>query len=169
MSSNDYKLKYIKYKKKYNELKKIKSNVSDIINKIIIVPKEYSVLSYEQKLLFGEYELDSKTLKPISYIKNEYNNKIGGNKFESVSNSNDTLITNVNTLTNTHVNTSVIIPTSTLNTDTESDVVLTKNIISPDEYFSLSDSDKAKYSINESDYEKFPNRVVPKNYKKIMQ
>ena len=42
-----------------------------------------------------------------------------------------------------------------------------KKIITPDEYYLLSESNKSKYEINESDYEKFPNRVVPKNYKKI--
>ena len=46
--------------------------------------------------------------------------------------------------------------------------ILEKIIITPNEYFLLDDSDKAKYEINESDFDKFPNRVVPKNYKKII-
>ncbi len=148
MSSDNYKFKYIKYKKKYNELKKIKDGICEILNKVIIVPKEYNVLSSEQKLLFKPYELNEITSKPISYIKNEYEEKIILNECE-----------NQNT-------------TTTLNGGNTTDeynkiLVLEKNIISPDEYFELSDSDKAKYSINESDYKKFPNRVVPKNYKKI--
>jgi len=49
----------------------------------------------------------------------------------------------------------------------EEELVIKKNIITPDEYYLLSDSNKSKYEINESDYNKFPNRVVPKNYKKI--
>lgn len=146
MSHDNYKLKYIKYKKKYNDLKKIKSSISNIINKIIIIPKEYNILSQDQKNLFKTYEFDSNTSKPISYIKNEYDNGLGG------SNHND-IVTEINTNGSSF--------------KTDSDNVLTKHIISPDEYFCLCDSDKAKYSINESDYQKFPNRVVPKNYKKI--
>lgn len=46
-------------------------------------------------------------------------------------------------------------------------VIMKKQIITPDEYYLLSDSNKSKYEINESDYDKFPNRVVPKNYIKI--
>lgn len=133
MSTDIYKIKYIKYKKKYNELKKLMSNVNEIINKIIIVPKEYNVLNSTQKSLFELYET-TKLNEPISYIKKKYFNELG------IKNS------------------------SGLDYDKN---ILDKKIISPDEYFVLNDSDKAKYEINESDFEKFPNRVVPKNYKKI--
>jgi hypothetical protein len=49
----------------------------------------------------------------------------------------------------------------------EEEFVIKKNIITPDEYYLLSDFNKSKYEIYESDYDKFPNRVVPKNYKKM--
>ncbi len=141
MSTDIYKIKYIKYKKKYNELKKIKLNVNDIVNKTIILPKEFSVLSQEQQQLFILYE-KSKSNLPLSYIKKDYGESIlniGGNNFKETESSSSEQL----------------------------DQILEKNIISPDEYFILQDSDKAKYEIFESDYNKFPNRVVPKNYKKI--
>lgn len=135
MSTDIYKIKYIKYKKKYNELKKLMSSVNDIIDKIIIVPKEYDILNSTQKSLFELYET-TKLNEPISYIKKKYFNELKTkNKLTIKCNKN----------------------------------ILDKNIISPDEYFLLDDSDKAKYEINESDFEKFPNRVVPKNYKKSIK
>ncbi len=53
-----------------------------------------------------------------------------------------------------------------INYDDENNI-MKKNIIMPDEYYLLSDVNKSKYEINDYDYNKFPNRVVPKNYKKI--
>lgn len=139
MSSDIYKLKYIKYKKKYSELKALKENIFNIEDKIIILPKEYNLLNQETKKKFEIYERDTYSI-PISYIKTQYLNKIGlgGENFDTTTSSNK-----------------------------EEDDILEKEIITPDEYFILSDKNKSKYSINESDYEKFPNRVVPKNYKKI--
>ena len=139
MSTDIYKIKYIKYKKKYNELKKLISNKNNIIDKIIIISKEYEVLSHEQKSLFELYETNEFN-EPLSYIKKKYLNEI-----ESI--------------------TEAKIENETSSEQIEN--ILEKKIISPDEYFLLNDSDKAKYEIFESDYEKFPNRVVPKNYKKI--
>jgi hypothetical protein len=140
MSTDIYKIKYIKYKKKYYELKKLNSSIDDIVNKIIIIPKEYNVLSLEQQNLFKIYEIDN-TSNPISYINKDYLNELAKEEPEKLTDS----------------------------SSEEQDMILTKNVISPDEYFILADSDKAKYEINESDYDKFPNRVVPKNYKKIIQ
>jgi hypothetical protein len=139
MSTDIYKLKYIKYKKKYSELKSLKENILNIEDKIIILPKEYNLLNQEIKKKFEIYERDT-NLIPISYIKTQYLNKIGlgGDNLDTTTSSNK-----------------------------EEDYILEKKIITPDEYFILSDKNKSKYSINESDYEKFPNRVVPKNYKKI--
>lgn len=133
-----YKLKYIKYKKKYTELKKIQNNINNIENKIIILPNEYKILSDEIKNKFKVYELNN-NLKPISYIKKEY--KIKEN--------------NSNTINNNKLN-------------NQENFIRLKKIISPDEYFLLSDSNKSKFEINEYDYNKFPNRVVPKNYIKII-
>ena len=145
MSTDIYKIKYIKYKKKYDELKKLKSNINEIIKKIIIVPKEYNILSTKQKKLFQIYETD-KLSNPISWISIEYFNSNNQANFDP------------NTI-------------SELDHDLEpksnQKIILDKEIILPDEYFLLSDSNKAQYEIYESDYEKFPNRVVPKNYKKI--
>ena len=139
MSTDIYKIKYIKYKKKYNELKKIILDKDNIIGKIIIISKEYNVLDPQEKSLFGLYETNEFN-EPISYIKKKYLNELENNtesKLEHESSSE------------------------------QIENILEKKIISPDEYFLLDDSDKAKYEIFESDYEKFPNRVVPKNYKKI--
>ena len=139
MSTDIYKIKYIKYKKKYNELKKLISNKNNIIDKIIIISKEYNVLDPQQKSLFGLYETNEFN-EPLSYIKKKYLNELentSNNKLENDSSSE------------------------------QIDNILEKKIIYPDEYFLLDDSDKAKYEIFESDYEKFPNRVVPKNYIKI--
>ena len=140
MSTDIYKLKYIKYKKKYSELKALKENISNIEDKIIILPKEYNVLDSGAKAKFEVYERDIDS-NPISWIKIQYLNKIGfgGENLD----------------------------TNTSSTKEEVDI-MEKEIITPDEYFLLSDTNKSKYSINESDYEKFPNRVVPKNYKKII-
>ncbi len=143
MSTDIYKIKYIKYKKKYDELKKLKSNINEIIKKIIIVPKEYNILSTKQKKLFQIYETD-KLSNPISWISVEY--------------------FNLNNPANLDPN---IKPDFGFDLDPNQKIILDKEIILPDEYFLLSDSNKAQYEIFESDYEKFPNRVVPKNYKKI--
>lgn len=137
MVEDNFKLKYIKYKKKYIELKKIKNNLDNIEKKIIILPNEYNMLGYEQKEKFSIYEID-KTSNPISYIKNEYMKTIDGGE-------NNILYSIQN----------------------EEEIVIKKNIITPCEYYLLSDSNKSKYEIYESDYDKFPNRVVPKNYIKI--
>jgi hypothetical protein len=140
MSTDIYKLKYIKYKKKYSELKALKENISNIEDKIIILPKEYNILEEGIRNKFEVYERDNNT-KPISYIKTQYLiEHIGSGE------------TNLDTITSSNK---------------EEDNILEKEVITPDEYFILSDSNKSKYSINESDFEKFPNRVVPKNYKKI--
>ena len=139
MSTDIYKIKYIKYKKKYNELKKLLLNKNDIIDKIIILPKEYHVLNSEQKILFELYEKNNSN-EPLSYIKKKYINdleKSSNNIFQNESSSE------------------------------QIENILEKKVILPDEYFLLNDSDKSKYEIFESDYDKFPNRVVPKNYIKI--
>lgn len=140
MSTDNYKLKYIKYKKKYNELKNLKQNIQSIGNKIILLPKEYKVLTSDQKDKFVVYEQDDLE-NPISYIKLQYLKKIGGQSD---------------------------IPDTLTSSNKEEEDILDKEIISPDEYFMLSDSNKSKYEINEPDFKKFPNRVVPKNYKKII-
>lgn len=139
MSDDNYKLKYIKYKKKYIELKKIHDNLNNITNKIIILPNEYGILDVDKKNKFEVYELDDSS-KPISYIKKEYKAKLdgGGKQFDTESSS-----------------------------VKEEEYIMEKKIITPDEYFMLSDTNKSKYEINESDYDRYPNRVVPKNYKKI--
>jgi hypothetical protein len=139
MSTDIYKLKYIKYKKKYNELKKIISDKNNIIDKIIIVAKEYNILDPQEKSLFGLYETNELN-KPLSYIKKKYLVELESNTISKLDNE---------------------------SSSEQIENILEKKIISPDEYFLLNDSDKAKYEIFESDYEKFPNRVVPKNYKKI--
>lgn len=133
MIEDNFKLKYIKYKKKYIELKKIQNNLDNIEQKIVILPNEFNMLSDNGKKNFYIYEID-KSSNPISYIKKKYIDTIGG-RGEQILNGEK--------------------------------FVMEKNIITPDEYHLLSDSNKSKYEINESDYNKFPNRVVPKNYKKI--
>jgi len=147
MSTDIYKIKYIKYKKKYYELKKLKSSTDDIVNKIIIVPKEYNVLSSEQQNLFKIYEITNIN-NPISYIKLDYINCIGIGK-NGNGNGNGEFEKIFDSISD------------------EQEIILKKNVILPNEYFLLSDSSKAKYEIYESDYDKFPNRVVPKNYKKF--
>ena len=142
MTDDNYKLKYIKYKKKYIELKKIYDNLNNITNKIIILPNEYGILNADDKNKFEVYEIDN-LLKPISYIKKEYKAKLNDNIEEK------------------HFETE-------LSSIKEEEYILGKKIITPDEYFMLSDANKSKYEINESDYERYPNRVVPKNYKKII-
>lgn len=139
MDEDNYKLKYIKYKKKYTELKKIHDNMNIIINKIVILPNEYELLNQDNKDKFVIYELDN-TSKPISYIRKEYKNK---------------LEKNINNQINDQMN-------------MKEEYILEKKIITPDEYYLLSDKNKTKYEIYESDYNKFPNRVVPKNYIKII-
>jgi hypothetical protein len=139
MSDDNYKLKYIKYKKKYIELKKIHDNLNNITNKIIILPNEYGILNTDKKNKFEVYELDNSS-KPISYIKKEYKAKLDSGRKHS---NNE--------------------PSSIK----EEEYIMEKKIITPDEYFLLSDTNKSKYEINESDYDRYPNRVVPKNYKKI--
>lgn len=138
-NNDDYKFKYIKYKKKYIEFKKIYNNIKNITNKIIILPNEFEVLDGNKKNIFEVYELDNLS-NPISYIKKDYKAKLdgGGEQFITESSS-----------------------------AKEEEYIMEKNIITPSEYFLLSDSNKSKYEINESDYGKFLNRVVPKNYKKI--
>ena len=136
MVEDNFKLKYIKYKKKYIELKKIQNNLDNIRKKIIILPNEYNMLCVDVKKNFSIYEID-KFSNPISYIKNEYIKIEGGEN-------------------------NILYPIQN-----QEDNVIKKNIITPDEYYLLSDSNKSKYEIYESDYVKFPNRVVPKNYKKI--
>lgn len=139
MSTDIYKIKYIKYKKKYDELKKLLSNKNDIVDKIIILPKEYEILDTKEKLFFELYEKNDFG-EPLSWIKKKYLNGLknhSGGKLENESSSE------------------------------QIENILEKKVILPDEYFLLSDSDKSKYEIFESDYDKFPNRVVPKNYKKI--
>lgn len=137
MVEDNFKLKYIKYKKKYLELKKIQDNLDNIKKKIIILPNEFNMLGGDEKKKFSIYEIDELT-NPISYIKKDYmSSNINGESDK------------LNDSTN------------------EEELVIKKNIITPDEYYLLSDSNKSKYEINESDYNKFPNRVVPKNYKKI--
>lgn len=138
MSIDIYKNKYIKYKKKYNQLKKLNQNVTEILNKIIIIPKEYNILDNEQKKIFKIYEIDKNNFA-ISYINIDYLKKIS--------------------VENEQLN---------ISSSVEQDNILNKNIISPDEYFLLSELDKAKYQINECDFNKIPNRVVPKNYSKII-
>jgi hypothetical protein len=140
MSEDNYKFKYIKYKKKYIELKKIQENLDNIANKIIILPNEYNMLNNEDKIKFEIYETDKYTSNPISYIKKDY--------LKTLINKNNS-------------------PELETTSNKEEDFIMEKKIITPDEYFILSDSNKSKYEINESDYNKFPNRVVPKNYKKI--
>lgn len=142
MSMDINKIKYIKYKKKYNELKQLLSNKNNIVNKIIILPKEYDILNEEQKSLFVLYE-KTKSNKPLSYIKKKYLNDFPNTLIELDKN---------NMLKDS--------------SSEEIENILEKEIISPDEYFLLNDSDKARYEIFESDYDKFQNRVVPKNYKK---
>jgi hypothetical protein len=137
MVEDNFKLKYIKYKKKYIELKKIQNNLDNIEKKIIILPNEFNMLGTDGKKNFTIYEID-KSSNPISYIKNEYIKTMNGGKDN------------------------ILYPTQN-----EEEIVIKKNIITPDEYYLLSDSNKSKYEIYESDYEKFPNRVVPKNYIKI--
>jgi len=139
MSEDNYKLKYIKYKKKYIELKKIHDNLNNITNKIIILPNEYGILDVNKKNKFEAYELDDSS-KPISYIKKEYKKKLDGGGEQSNTESSSIK---------------------------EEEYIMEKKIITPDEYFMLSDTNKSKYEINESDYDRYPNRVVPKNYKKI--
>lgn len=134
-----YKIKYIKYKKKYNELEKLYMNKNNIIKNIILLPKEYKILNPNEKLLFEIYETD-KYKNPISYINKNYLTKIPTNiNIECIRDSSSEEINNI----------------------------LEKQIITPDEYFLLADSDKAKYQIYECDYYKFPHRVLPKNYIKI--
>lgn len=137
MVEDNFKLKYIKYKKKYIELKKIQNNLDNIGKKIIILPNEYNMLNHEKKEKFSIYEID-KSSNPISYIKNEYMNTMNGGENNII-----------------------------YQTNNEEENVIKKNIITPDEYYLLSDTNKSKYEIYESDYMKFPNRVVPKNYIKI--
>ena len=141
MTDDNYKFKYIKYKKKYIELKKIYYNLNNITNKIIILPNEYKILNVDDKNKFEVYELDDLS-KPISYIKKEYKARLkcccGEKQFKT--------------------------ETSSIK---EEEYIMEKKIITPDEYFMLSDTNKSKYGINESDYDRYPNRVVPKNYKKI--
>jgi hypothetical protein len=136
---NNYKLKYIKYKKKYIELKKIQNNLNNVSNKIIILPNEYFMLSNENKKKFYVYEKND-SANPISYIKKDYLKIMDGEYTQHI----------LDTTSNK-----------------EEDFIMEKKIISPNEYYLLSDTNKSKYEINESDYNKFPNRVVPKNYKKI--
>jgi hypothetical protein len=139
MSTDIYKIKYIKYKKKYDELKKLLSNKNNIADKIIILPKEYEILDMKEKSIFELYEKNDLG-EPLSWIKKKYLNGLENNSnrgFENESSSE------------------------------QIENILEKKVILPDEYFLLSDSDKSKYEIFESDYDKFPNRVVPKNYKKI--
>ena len=137
MVEDNFKLKYIKYKKKYIELKKIQNNLNDIEKKIIILPNEYNMLNGDGKNKFSIYEID-KSINPISYIRKEYMETIIGGECNIYS-----------------------------QTTNEEENVIKKKIITPDEYYLLSDINKSKYEIYESDYEKFPNRVVPKNYIKI--
>lgn len=139
MEEDNYKFKYIKYKKKYIELKKIRNNLNNITNKIIILPNEYSLLDVENKKKFEIYEKND-LLNPISYIKKDYLKIIDGGYDQNFYNTSSTR---------------------------EEDYILKKKIIDPNEYYLLSDANKSKYQINESDYNKFPNRVVPKNYIKI--
>ena len=139
MQEDYYKFKYIKYKKKYVELKKIINNLDNIINKIIILPNEYLLLDDIDKKKFDIYEKNHLS-NPISYIKKDYLKIVGG----------------YNDINSSEKNLSV-----------KENHIINKKIITPDEYYLLSDSDKSKYEINESDYNKFPNRVVPKNYRKI--
>lgn len=139
MSTDIYKIKYIKYKKKYNELKKLISDKNNIIDKTIIISKEYNVLNPKEKSLFGLYETNEFN-EPLSYIKKKYLNELENNVESKLNNE---------------------------SSSEQIENILEKKIISLDEYFLLNDSDKAKYEIFESDYEKFPNRVIPKNYKKI--
>lgn len=139
MSTDIYKIKYIKYKKKYNELHKLLLNKKYIADKIIILPKEYEILNSDHKSLFELYEKNDLN-KPLSYIKKKYLNNLenkSNNQLENESSSE------------------------------QIENILEKTVILPDEYFLLSDSDKSKYEIFESDYDKFPKRVVPKNYIKI--
>ena len=139
MEEDNYKFKYIKYKKKYIELKKIQSNLNNVAKKIIILPNEYNMLSDGNKKKFDIYETNNLT-DPISYIKKDYLKTINGGNY-------------TNTLETT--------------SNKEEDNIMEKIIITPDEYYLLSETNKSKYEINESDYNKFPNRVVPKNYKRI--
>jgi hypothetical protein len=139
MSTDIYKIKYIKYKKKYYELKNLIENKKDIVDKIIILPKEYGILNPEQKKLFELYEKNDLD-EPLSWIKKKYLNDLGTN-----SNTNEFNESSSEQIEN----------------------ILEKKVITPDEYFLLNDSDKSKYEIFESDYVKFPKRVVPKNYIKI--
>jgi hypothetical protein len=138
MSEDNYKLKYIKYKNKYKEFK---NKLKNITNKIIILPNEYDILNNKCKNKFEIYELNEDN-NPISYIKKDYLKNIIDN--DDISND-----------------------LSTINKEKEEDDIMEKKIITPEEYFILSDKNKSKFEINESDYDKFPNRVVPKNFSKI--
>ena len=109
------------------------------INKIIILPNEYLLLDDIDKKKFDIYEKNHLS-NPISYIKKDYLKIVGG-------------YNNINS--------------SEKNLGVKENHIMNKKIITPDEYYLLSDNDKSKYEINEYDYNKFPNRVVPKNYKKI--
>ena len=139
MSTDIFEIKYIKYKKKYNELKKIILNKKDIADKIIILPKEYEIINSKQKLLFELYEKNDFN-EPLSYIKKKYLNNLEKNLNNRLENE---------------------------SSSEQIEIILEKKVILPDEYFLLNDSDKSKYEIFESDYDKFPKRVVPKNYIKI--
>lgn len=140
-----YKSKYIKYKKKYLELKKIDIGINNLLDKIIILPKEYNLLSKYHQTNFIIYEKNNMDI-PISYIKKAYIEQFKGHFGEQIGSN----LQDINTITTT-----------------DEDIILDKKIISPEEFFSLSDNNKLKYEINESDYNKFPNRVVPKNFIKI--
>lgn len=136
--NSNYEKKYIKYKKKYLNLKNSFNHQNQIANKIIILPNEYDKLPTKYKKKFNIYELD-KSSKPLSYISNTYPLNTGG--YQNI--------------------------TTTTEEEHLQESILEKSTITPDEYFVLSDTNKAKYQIGESDYKKFPNRVVPKNYEKI--
>jgi hypothetical protein len=154
MIDYNYKLKYIEYKNKYKKLNKIYNNMIFISNKILILPNQYKLLTDFYKNIFEIYEFDISD-NPISYINKDYLKNIEDNLFYNDLTTSSTTISN---------NDYYIDNNNDFNNN-----IMDKHIITPDEYFILSDSNKSKFEINESDYDKFPNRVVPKNYKKFIK
>ena len=136
-------IKYSEYEKKYIKYKKKYLDLKNLTLNINQILNKIIILPDEYNELSikhkGKFNLYEldKSNKPISYIKNTYPINTGGNT------------------------------TNTTEEEYIQENILEKDIISPNEYFVLTDSNKAKYEIGEYDYNKFPNRVVPKNYKKI--
>jgi len=131
------------YKLKYIKYKKKYIELKKIQNNLDNIEKKIIILPNEYNLLKNESKKNfdiyeiDKLSNPISFIKKDYLKLLGGEYDKNIINYND------------------------------ENNIMKKNIITPNEYYLLSDINKSKYEINEYDYDKFPNRVVPKNYKKI--